>query len=83
MGKPSRIHEQRTCTLDAMATLRGFTYCFRRGFPDGARPDVLRGAPGLHTVFIGEAKATEAATTETVQIRLSRYLAWFRACSRG
>lgn len=81
MGRPTRIHEDRKETLDALATLCGFTQDLSGRFPDGCRPDVLRLAVLRRSIFIGEAKATEAASSKEVAVRLLKYMAWLRTAT--
>jgi len=81
-GRPSAAHEARVRTLATLATLAGHVVEID-ALPDGGRPDVLLVRPGDHSVFIGDAKATETpGNAETAQ-RLVRYTAFLRAYVRA
>lgn len=77
-------HTRRTSLLDSVAIRIGYMWVLA-SFPDGSRPDVLRGAYRyssrgrmLSSIFIGEAKATEGPNDADAVRRLAGYMEWVK-----
>src|SRR4051812_39280177 len=68
-------HQQRVEVLEEMARIAGFDV-ETLVFPDGTRPDVLRGCSESRRLFIGDAKDTESPGCTATRLRLTRYAAW-------
>ncbi len=75
---PGIEHERRKEMLETIATLSGYDKDFSGRLPDGTQPDVLRVDPLCGSIFLGEAKDTEAPGCAETFGRLSNYMSWFR-----
>ena len=75
--RPSLAHERRRRELHALGNLLGFHA--DTVFPDGSIPDVLLANTESGSLFVGDAKQTEAPTGRATAARLLGYLSWLRA----
>jgi hypothetical protein len=73
---PGPLHEELVEILDTLAVLTGHTAEIVTALPDGARPDVFRVGVASRSMFLGDAKHSEAPTDRAAQARLERYIQW-------
>lgn len=71
---PSHRHEERRAMLETVATLAGFTAAIK--LPHRIIPDVSRICLESGSVFIGEAKESEAPQDFKTMARIEKYMQW-------
>lgn len=71
MSAPSQLHQSRVDVLTSAAVLAGYTSVVR--LHSRMAPDVVLFHRPLHSLFIGDAKATERPTCRATRDRLLNY----------